>query len=77
MLDLNSGNIEGVLEWHLLANHFPPVPYNFFEPAKQAIEYAKSGEWNEIISLPDGREVPTFTMVKELHLEPFVEQRFE
>ncbi len=66
------------LRWHLLSNHFPPVPLSMLEPCKQAIANADKGEWDTPITLPDGctykgqPTAPTFAVVEQQHLMAFI-----
>lgn len=68
-----------VLKWHLLSNHYPPVPLSMLGPCITAINLAIDGEWNAIVRLPAdmtyrGEHVATVLVIVEaFHLMPFVE----
>jgi hypothetical protein len=47
-------SLEVSLEWHLAANHFPPLPRELIPLCKQAIELANDEEWEENLELPAG-----------------------
>lgn len=52
MLEMASQDV--ALEWHLLSNHYPPLPLSLVEPCKQAIEAGLEEDWQRQIPLPDG-----------------------
>jgi hypothetical protein len=68
MLDLNQ-----LLHWHLQHNHFPPIHSIFVETAKEAIDLANQGEWEQRITLPNGRVLTVAEIIQQLHLEPFLD----
>jgi hypothetical protein len=69
------------LEWHLTANHYPPIHSCFVPTAKQAIDRAAIAAtedpavWDEAITMPNGRTMSVREIVGGLHLWPFVEAR--
>ncbi len=70
------------LEWHLTANHFPPIHPVFIPLAKQVIERAVAATedpavWDEAVRMPNGRTTTVREIVGGLHLWPFVEARIE
>lgn len=68
------------LAWHLSSNHYPPIHSVMMEPCLTAIANADAGEWDAIISLPDGvswrgqTECPTHALVEWAHLEAFLSE---
>lgn len=64
--------IELALRDHLQCNHYPPVNLVFLETARDAIAQAELGNWDEILSLPNGKELSVWQVVEELHLGPFL-----
>lgn len=71
------------LEWHLTANHYPPIHVCFVPIAKLAIDQAAVAAtedpavWDETIKMPNGRTMSVRDIVGGLHLWPFVEARIE
>ena len=59
---------------HLESNHYPPVSIRFLPVAKRAIELANAGEWDEVIEMPNGKELSVSQIVKGLHLESFIRE---
>lgn len=47
-------DLDTALEWHLRANHYPPVPSLMVPVCKRAIEAALNGDWQKEILLPEG-----------------------
>lgn len=71
--------IESAIAWHLQSNHFPPIPRSMVEPCIEAINNAMEGEWNKLVSLPEGvgyrglTAAPTHAIIGEHHLDAWVE----
>ena len=65
---------EQALQWHLQYNHYPPVSLVFVPVAEIAIDKANAEEWEEIIKMPNGKELTVAEIVEGLHLESFLEQ---
>lgn len=70
------------LEWHLTANHFPPLHACFLPVAKQAIDRGVSATddpavWDEAVRMPNGRTMTVRQIVGAIHLWPFIEARIE
>ena len=65
---------ERALEWHLQYNHYPPISLAFVPVAGLAIDKANAEEWEEIIKMPNGKELTVAEIVEGLHLESFLEQ---
>jgi len=65
--------IEEKLSLHLEGNHYPPINKTFIPVAQSAIEYAKHGEWDNVLEYPNGlRRTVEFT-IENMHLEWFLE----
>ena len=39
---------------NLTSNHFPPLPSAYTDPVIEAIEACRAGEWDTVITLPEG-----------------------
>ena len=71
--------IESAIAWHLQSNHFPPIPTSMVAPCIEAIENANAGEWNKLVSLPEGvgykglPAAPTHAIIEQHHLDTWVE----
>ena len=80
--DLASGDfglsLEQAVSIHLTANHYPPVPTSMVPVCINAIENANEGDWDWLVTLPDGvtwkgqDTVPASVIVDEFHLGEFV-----
>ena len=70
--------LESQLRWHLTSNHYPPVPTSMIPVCIEAIDKANEGEWDEMISLPEGIEwrgstmSPVHAIVEQHHLETWI-----
>lgn len=64
---------ETALRWHLSSNHYPPVHPVFLETARQAITLANQGEWDAVITMPNGITKSVAGIIEGLHLESFIE----
>ena len=76
--------LDAALEYHLTANHYPPVPTEMIPIAKRAIELGvlaldDATFIDEPIELPEGvttgkgeTSTPAHEVIRGLHLEPFV-----
>lgn len=64
---------ELALQDHLRHGHYPPVDLVFLDTARNAISEAEAENWDEMLFLPNGKEVPVWQVVEELHLEPFMQ----
>lgn len=70
------------LEWHLTANHYPPIHESFVPVAIQAINRAVAAIeeedrsiWREQIEMPNGKVLTVSEICEGLHLDTFVEAR--
>ena len=66
------------IEWHLRANHYPPVSNTMVPVCIEAIDYANEGEWDKELSLPEGvgyrglTVAPVWAIVEQHHLETWI-----
>jgi hypothetical protein len=66
------------IEWHLKSNHFPPIPESMVKPCIEAIKAANTGDWEKLISLPDGvgykglTVAPAHAIVEAHHLDTWI-----
>jgi len=70
------------LKWHLTGNHFPPIPLEMIDPAKKAIDACNEDDYDRIIETPFphrkyGTRVPAWSIIKNLHLEEWLNQEGE
>lgn len=54
MIEQAGGLTGAVLEWHLFSNHYPPPPRCMLRVAEEAIEFARHGDGDALIALPEG-----------------------
>ena len=79
MAELGSITMEQAIEWHLVSNHFPPIPKSMVQPCMEAIVYANQGKWNKLVSLPEGvgykglTTAPVHAIIEQHHLENWVD----
>ena len=70
------------LYWHLTSNHFPPIGA-MLPAAKEALRLARQGEWDSLVSLPDGAtwrgksKAPVRACVEAWHLDCFLDPEDE
>jgi len=63
----------------LASNHYPAIPSVMIEPCVEAIANANAGEWDKVITLPDGVEwrgqttCPTHALIEYAHLDSFLD----
>jgi hypothetical protein len=61
------------LNWHLTANHWPPVHTIFVDCAMEAIRLVADEEYDTMVKLPGTqREERSSDIVEQLHLWEFV-----
>lgn len=79
MAELGSENLEQTIEWHLRANHFPPIPKSMVPVCIEAIQHANEGNFDKLVSLPDGvgykglTVAPVLAIVEQHHLDAWIE----
>jgi hypothetical protein len=72
--------LETQIEFHLRANHYPPISNTMVPVCIQAIDEANMGEWHTNLSLPEGvgykglTIAPVWAIVEQHHLEPWIEE---
>lgn len=86
---VNDGlDLSVALSWHLTSNHYPPLPHEYVEVAKQVIEALREDPTiNEPIPLPEVALIPrqatrdedglwcrAWDLVEALHLDSFLDQ---
>jgi hypothetical protein len=70
--------LEDQITWHLQGNHFPPIPKSMVKPCMEAIDAANEGDWDKLISLPEGTGyrgltvAPVHAIVESHHLETWI-----
>lgn len=77
----NSGlTIDAQLEWHLRANHYPPIPLSMVEPCKQAIDAYWEDDLDREIQMPQGvfyrgeTTAPARAIIIQHHLDAWCEE---
>jgi hypothetical protein len=71
--------IEAQLEYHLRANHFPPVPTSMIPACIEAIDAWYDGNTEKKISLPEGvgykglTVAPAWAIIEGHHLEAWLQ----
>ena len=70
--------LEQQISWHLTTNHYPPVPECMVQPCIEAIDEANEGNWDGLITLPEGvswkglTTAPVFAIVEAHHLDTWI-----
>lgn len=67
-------NIDMALSMHLKGNHYPPVHEAFLPVCKQAIALANDGDWDAVLTYPNGLERTVAYTIEGLHLDAFLDQ---
>jgi hypothetical protein len=71
--------LDVALHWHLTSNHCPPIPVGFVGLAKEAIELANLGDWENEIELDEGAyinghsSITVSDVVDKMHLNSFLD----
>lgn len=69
------------LSIHLTSNHYPPIQETMIDPCIQAIENANAGDWDKLVSLPEGvgykglTVAPTHAIIEQHHLDSFLDDQ--
>lgn len=72
-------SLRAAVHWNLTANHYPPLPSELVDVALEAIVFANGGDWDRMISMPEGiefrdhDEVSVADAIETLHLGSFIE----
>lgn len=67
------------LSWHLAGNFYPPISADMIDPCIEAIQNANEGEWEKLVSLPEGvgyrglTVAPTQAIIEQHRLESFLD----
>lgn len=75
--------LESQLHWHLVGNHFPPIPTSMIPVCIEAINAYNSGDGERLISLPDGvgykglTVAPADEIIVAHHLDAWIEYDYE
>ena len=78
LAEMSTDNIEQAIQWHLMHNHFPPVPASMVEPCIQAIDAINEFDYKRLIALPDGvgykglTVAPANAIAEAHHLDPWL-----
>lgn len=68
-------DLETQIRFQLRSNHYPPVPESMVPVCIEAIDKANEGEWEEMITLPEGISwkgepcAPVHAIIEQHHLE--------
>lgn len=69
--------LEKQLHYHLISNHFPPVPSSMIQPCIDAIDAYWEGDTSVQIQLPKGitykglTTAPAYAILDQHHLSPW------
>lgn len=61
------------LRHHLAYNIYPPVPDEFYDTIKGCVEYAARGEWERVVTMPNGVEMMVERVIDDLRLDEMVQ----
>jgi hypothetical protein len=70
--------LEQQIEWHLVGNHFPPVPKSMVKPCIEAIDACNEEDWDREITMPEGvlyrglTNAPASAIVEAHHLDTWI-----
>lgn len=64
---------EQALAWHLQHNHYPPISLIYLTVVREALEYARAGDFTSEVQLPSGRSVQVSKIVEGCHLDAFLD----
>ena len=70
------------LDFHLRANHYPPVPSSMVQPCIDAIVAYNDGDSNKEIELPQGiswrgePNAPAYAIIEAHHLEAWLSEDY-
>jgi len=76
-------SIETQIEWHLIGNHYPPVPKSMVKPCLEAIMSYNAGDHVKEIKLPEGityqgkTSSPAVALINAHHLEDWLVEEDE
>lgn len=61
------------LTWHLQHNHYPPISLIYLPAVREALEFARNGDFKSNVTLPSGKRVPVWEIVEWFHLQAFID----
>jgi hypothetical protein len=75
--EVQQGNIDldSALEWHLTANHYPPMHPLFVPSAKEAIEAVNADDPGREITMVNGQTLMAIDIVSGMHLHAFLDEQ--
>lgn len=79
LAEMGSITLEQAITWHLTSNHFPPIPTSMVPVCIEAIEWANEGNFDKLISLPEGvgykglTVAPVLAIIEQHHLDAWIE----
>ncbi len=71
---------DSLLEWHLKGNVYPPLPLSLVPACKRAIELVNDEDYDTRVAIIGirhrkyGNIVPALEVVRDLHLEAFLDE---
>lgn len=71
-------DLDVAIQWHLFSNIHPPIDSIMVKPCIEAIDNANAGEWDKLVSLPEGvgyrglTVAPTSAIIEGHRLEAFL-----
>ena len=76
--------LEMAIEWHLIGNHYPPVPKSMIKPCIEAIMSYNEGDHTKLIELPEGityqngkTSAPAVALINAHHLDDWLVEEDE
>lgn len=79
-VDMGWVKLEQAMTWHLLSNHYPPLPSSMIPVCLKAVKNGNNGEWDKRVLLPEGilfkgkyKTAPTSDIIEAHHLESFLD----
>ena len=78
LAELDSVTMEQAIQWHLVHNHFPPVPAYMVDTCIEAIDAINEFNGTKLIALPEGvgykglTVAPAHAIAEAHHLDPWL-----
>lgn len=69
----SGADLDTALAMHLQGNHYPPIHLAFVPVAKQAVVFARMGDWDLELTYPNDLVRTVAETIEGLHLEPFLD----
>lgn len=79
LAEIGSVTLEQAIEWHLVSNHFPPIPKSMVPVCIEAIQWANEGNFDKLVALPEGvgykglTVAPVHAIIDQHHLDNWVD----